>query len=108
MLLTINDLSRHGRSVARKKGNQKIKDDPTILLKTKEECNDVLDDPTISMRIKDLIFEATMFMKRKELNSNGRLNIESRRACSQDRSHRVLPRLLRFLSPQPLQAFVGG
>ena len=53
-----------------------MKDDPTMLLKTKEEHSDILDDPTISMKIKDLIFKATMFMKGKELNSNGRLKVK--------------------------------
>jgi hypothetical protein len=50
-----------------------------MLLKTKEEHSDILDDPTISMKINDLIFKATMFMKRKGLNSNGRLKLKQTR-----------------------------
>jgi len=40
----------------RKKGNLKMKEEPTMLLKTKENKNDILDDPTIFMKIKDLFF----------------------------------------------------
>jgi hypothetical protein len=39
-----------------KKGELKIKDDPTMLMKTKEERSDILTDPTMLMIIKDLRF----------------------------------------------------
>ena len=56
ILLIINNLSKMGGSREGKKGNQKMKDEPTMLLKTKENKSDILDDPTIFMKIKDLCF----------------------------------------------------
>jgi hypothetical protein len=44
-----------------------MKDEPTMLLKTKENTSDILDDPTIFMKIKDLFFKATICMKRQGL-----------------------------------------
>ena len=41
---------------AREKGELKIKEEPTILMKTKENENDRLDDPTILMKTNDLAF----------------------------------------------------
>ena len=38
-----------------------------MLLKTKENRSDILDDPTMLMKINDLFFEATIYMKRKGL-----------------------------------------
>jgi hypothetical protein len=56
MSLEIKDLQRRrGRGEANR-DNQKMKDEPTMLLKTKENKSDILDDPTIFMKIKDLCF----------------------------------------------------
>ena len=33
-----------------------MKDDPTILLKTKKETSGILDDPTMLMKTNDLVF----------------------------------------------------
>jgi hypothetical protein len=33
-----------------------MKDEPTMLLKTKENASDILDDPTMFLKIKDLFF----------------------------------------------------
>jgi hypothetical protein len=39
-----------------------------MLLKIKENLSDILDGPTMFMKTSNLIFEATMFMKRNTLS----------------------------------------
>ena len=56
MLLMLKGLLRRDGPGDGKKRNQKMKDEPTMLLKTKENTSDILDDPTIFMKIKDLFF----------------------------------------------------
>jgi hypothetical protein len=43
-----------GARAPRQKNKIKKKDDPTILLKTKEEQEDILDDPTMFIKTNDL------------------------------------------------------
>ena len=70
MLFIVNDLYDFQISGAGRKGNQKMKDDPTMLLKIKEKWIDVLDDPTMLMKTNNLIYEATMCIKAKGLSKN--------------------------------------
>ena len=54
--MIINDLFNFYRIGAVKRGIKKMKDDPTMLLITKEERSDILDDPTISMKTNNLFY----------------------------------------------------
>jgi hypothetical protein len=65
MWLIINDLSRRLDVGQGKKGEQKIKVDPTMLLKTKGNENDNLTYPTISMKTKGLFFLSHDMYERK-------------------------------------------
>jgi hypothetical protein len=65
MLLMIKDLHNRCGSCAGKKGNLKMKDDPTMLLKTKEERSDFLSDPTMSMIIRGLFYHGHDMYEKK-------------------------------------------
>jgi hypothetical protein len=56
MYLILKGLMASSDKGKQKRGIQKMKDDPTMLLKTKESKNDILDDPTMFSKIKELIF----------------------------------------------------
>ena len=51
-------------------GEIKILEGPTMLQKTKEIQSHNLDGPTMLMKTNDLIFYATISMKRKQLSSD--------------------------------------
>ena len=56
MWLMINDLS-HLLGVGQgKKGDKKLRDSPTMLMKTKEERSDILTNATMLMKRKGLFF----------------------------------------------------
>ena len=65
MRLMINNLSHRLGVGQGKKGNKKLRDSPTMLLKTKGNKNDNLTYPTISMKTKGLFFLSHDVYERK-------------------------------------------
>jgi predicted RNA-binding protein len=41
-----------------------------MLMKTKEERSDILDGPTMLMKTHNLVFEATIVMKKRQLSNS--------------------------------------
>ena len=65
MWLMINNLSHRLGVGQGKKGNKKLRDSPTMLLKTKGNRNDNLTNPTISMKTNGLFFLSHDMYERK-------------------------------------------